>query len=98
MEQEINKKFETSLFSQLDIDYVKEQIDEHLPLLYMQKCSLDNTTQIEKIEKQINSVYNTEIKKLFRKYQNLLNESIAQQNCLAYYLGIKRGLDLKNDK
>lgn len=95
MEEEIDKKFESTLFSQLDIDYVREQVDEHIPLLYMQKCSVDNSLEINKIEHFINSMYNSEMKKLFRKYQELIDESVAQQNCLAYYLGIKRGLDLK---
>ena len=95
MEEKINKEFKSTLFSQLDIDYVKEQVDEYLPLLYTQKCSLDNTREIDKIEDFINNMYNSEMRKLFMKYQDLIDESVAQQNCLAYYLGMKKALDLK---
>ena len=47
------------------------------------------------IENKIDTLYNLEIKKLLYNYRDALTETIEQQNCLAYYLGIKKGIELK---
>lgn len=96
MEEKINNNFENTLFSQLDIDYVEQLVDDYLPLLYAHNCSAYNSNQTDKIKNIVETTYNKEIRKIFHRYDDLVSESRAQQNCLAYYLGIKKGLDMKD--
>lgn len=95
MKDKISKQFDNTLFSQQDIDYVKEQVDEHIMILYNQNTSIKNNSKILEIENKIDTLYNLEIKKLLYNYRDALTETIEQQNCLAYYLGIKKGIELK---
>lgn len=93
MNKDINEQFEDTLFSEQDIEYVEEKVNENLPILYGANCSL-NSEDIEDIKDKINILYNAAEKKLFRKYENAIKKDIAQQNCLAYYLGIKQGIEI----
>ena len=95
MEKRKNKQFDKMLFSQQDIDYVKELVDKYIIDLYVQNISLKNNDKILKIEKEISKLHSSEIEKLLHNYEEALTESIEQQNCLAFYLGLKKGLELK---
>ena len=98
MKENLNEDISYKLFNQLDIDYVGEQVDINLPLLYGQDCSIQNDDELSKIKETVNTMYNSEIRKLFKKYEGLLMKDIQQQNCLAYYVGLKNGLELKKLK
>ena len=93
--KELESYFGKTLFCEDDIDYVRKQVNENAVVLYGQDCSLNNTDKIYELEKKIEALNSTEVSDLFNEYENLLQESIEQQNCLAYYLGLRKGLEMR---
>ena len=89
-----NKKSKNNIFNEQDIDFVRELVDKNLPILFGQEISLDNDEKIFEIKKIINNLQNPETKKLFDTFEDLLRKSISYQNCLAYYIGLKKGVEL----
>ena len=83
-------------FFEKNIDFVAEEMRNNLPILFAHELSLDNTEQILKVYDYINSLNNRKILDTFIKYSDLKYEDTLYQNCLAYYLGFKKGIKYKS--
>ena len=96
--KELESNFGKTLFCEEDIEYVRQQVYANAEVLYGKDCSLNNTEKIYKLEKKIEALNSTEVSNLFSEYENLLQESVEQQNCLAYYLGLRKGIEFSKIK
>ncbi len=92
--KEISKNFEDYLFSELDLDYVWEKVDNNLPTLLGITGYLENEQKLTKINKQLLSSLNEEQRKLLNEYKKTAVDSMTYQYCLAYYLGQKSIIEL----
>ena len=96
---EMLEDIEEELFNQQDIDFVTEKVEVNLPILFGQDETLEEDEEFETVKLMLKSMCNSEnLEKLLKKYESLLTNSIERQNCLAYYIGLKKGLELNNLK
>lgn len=92
-EKLISNSFNDSLFSQLDLDYVWEKVDNNLPTLLGVTEYLENEQKLTKINKLLVSTLNEDQRKLLSTYKKTAVDSMVYQYCLAYYLGQKAKLE-----
>lgn len=95
---DICSDFSNDLFSQVDIDLVSEKIEKNLPALYADKSYSKIDDKLLDLNIKLSSSFDKNQKKLFREYLDIYAEANFYQNCLAYYLGIKAGLDISELK
>lgn len=93
--ENLQEEFGKTLFSQEDIEYVNKEMEENIFNLFGRNVSLDNNDRILQIEKEIEEFKSKKVEKLFSEYENLLHQRNELQNCLAYYLGMRKGMELK---
>ena len=79
-------EFDNELFDDVDIDIVNEKMEKNLPVLLANKHYMDN------------SFLDEHEQALFDKYIETNSKAISYQNCLAYYLGLKAGLNIRRLK
>lgn len=96
--KELEKRLGKKLFCQEDIDYIFKQVNKNINLLFVQDFFLENKEKIYEIEKSVEDLKSSELNYLFREYEKLTEESIVYQNCLAYYIGLKKGLNMNKNK
>ena len=84
-------------FNQKKIQYVEREVRKHLPELFAQSISLENSNEILKIYEDISKFNNPQIMELFIKYSNLKYEENLYQNWLAYYIGFQKGMNSKSE-
>lgn len=92
-EKLVSEHFENYLFSQLDLDYVWEKIDNNLPTLLGITGYLENEQKLTKINKLLVSTLNEDQRKLLNEYKKTSVDSMVYQYCLAYYLGQKAKIE-----
>ena len=96
--KELERNFAKTLFCEEDIKYVSNQIYENNAILYGKDCSLENKDKIVKVKEKIKNLHSTDVNRLFKEYEDLLINSMEQENCLAYYLGLRKGIEFSKIK
>lgn len=91
---ELSSYFEDDLFNESDIEYVREKVDTNLPILLGVTEYLEIERKSTKLKLQLVATLNSQQKQLLNQYCELESDSIAYQNCLTYYLGLKSRIDL----
>lgn len=86
----MNINFE-KLFNEENIEKVNDIMDEHLPELFGQELSLNNTEEIMELYDKVAEFENQEIIDLFIKYSDLKYIDTTYQNWLAYTIGFIKG-------
>ena len=90
--------FEEDLFSDEDVTFIMEKIDKNVAILFAQEEYLNINDKVIQIKRKINSMMNSEIRNLFKKYERHLSELNSLQNCLAYYIGLQRAIKIDDIK
>lgn len=87
--------FDNELFDDVDIDIVSEKMEKNLPVLLANKHYMDIDDELLDLSMKLNSLLGENEQELFNKYIEINSEAISYQNCLAYYLGLKAGLNMR---
>ncbi len=82
------------MFSQADLDILRKKMDRNYVVLLGNSAYLDIDIKLTKLIDKLNILLNESELKLFNEYLDINEEAINYQNCLAYYLGIKAGLEM----
>lgn len=93
MKKKINERIKDNLFDYEEIYYVRREISEYLTSLYTTEYSLKIQDDIFEFEDYVEKLLNKELKKRFKKYERAKDEDSDLQNCLAYYIGVKKGIE-----
>ena len=87
--EEVSKYFENYLFSEIDLDYVWEKVDNNLATLLGVTEYLDNEQKLTRLNKELVSSLNEQQRKILNEYKKTAVASRNYEYCLAYYLGQK---------
>lgn len=87
--EEVSKYFENYLFSEIDLDYVWEKVDNNLATLLGITEYLDNEQKLTRLNKELVSSLNEQQRKILNEYKKTAIASRNYEYCLAYYLGQK---------
>ncbi len=86
--------FDNKLFSNADIDIIDEKIEKNIGVMMADDGYLDNDDILTNLDLKLNNSLDDYQQIILDKYLDAFRRSYAYQNCLAYYLGVKEGLNL----
>lgn len=86
---------DNDLFCETDINFISDKIDENFPILLANDTYLEIDKKLFELNSKLIKLLNEDELKLFEKYLDTSFETISYQNCLAYYLGINTGINMK---
>lgn len=86
------------LFCKTDIDFISDKIDENFPILLADDTYLEIDKELFELNSKLIRLLTEDELKLFEKYLDISLDASSYQNCLAYYLGIKIGINMKKFK
>lgn len=90
----LSSYFEDDLFKESDIEYISEKVDVNLSVLLGVTEYLEIERKSKKLNLQLVATLNPQQKQMLKQCLDLQVDSIAYQNCLAYYLGLKSRIDI----
>ncbi len=82
------------MFSQADLDIISEKMEKNYMILLGNSEYLDIDIKLTKLNDKLNILLNEPELKFFNEYLDTNLEAVNYQNCLAYYLGVKAGLEM----
>lgn len=87
--------FDDELFNDQDIGFVREKVEDNMAVLLGNEKCMQDDDQLEEDRFKLISMLNSEgSEKMFQRYENSLMVSIEHQNCLAYYIGLQKGIEI----
>lgn len=92
--EEISMSVVNDLFSKENIDNIDEKMGANLMTLLESEDYLKLNREFKDMSLKLISALNPEQRKILNEYQRLEIEITSYQNCLAYYLGCKKVIDI----
>lgn len=84
------------LFTEEDLEYVSNLFQKNIDLLMKNKKYKNNNCELSKIAEIVDTLP-SDAKKLFEDYDRLYCSNLNYNMCLAYYIGMQKGLKI-NEK
>lgn len=93
-EEKLSMSLENDLFSKEKIDNIDEKMGANIMTLLESEDYLKLNREFKDMSLKLISILNPEQRKVLNEYQRLEIEITSYQNCLAYYLGCKKVIDV----
>jgi len=90
--------FDNELFCDADIAIIREKVEQNLPILFSNERYSEFDDKLQELNRELTSLLNSPELEMFQKYIKINTDIIDYQNCLAYYLGLKAGIEIKELK
>ena len=94
MEDILKKYLGYELFNEYDIDYIEKLTFQNIGLLSSLDSYENADNRIEEIREKIDKLYSSDITMLFDEFEELVRKNISIENCLAYYMGLAKGINM----
>ena len=94
MEDILKKYLGCELFNEYDIDYIEKLTFQNVALLSSIDSYEKADDRLEEIREKIEELHSLKIITLFDEFEELVRKNISIENCLAYYIGLAKGINI----